>query len=142
MAKQWNKNQRPPVNHNDCENVRPTIENGRRRRSFESNGEGRWGDGTSCGGGGGNKPLKGQPGNLDGSARGGVECERGSGYISMCDRLWIACDGGNSSRVDAFGMRGGGATFLRGTSSECVRLGLVDVGILGGLNYMYSLCIV
>ena len=112
MAKQWNKNQRPPVNHNDCENVRPTIENGRRRRSFESNGEGRWGDGTSCGGGGGNKPLKGQPGNLDGSARGGVGCGRG------------------------------GLHFHGGTSLECVQLGVIDVGILGGLNYMYSLCIV
>ena len=59
----------------------------------------------------------------------------------MRERLWIACDGGNSSRVDAFGMRRG-ATFLRGTSLECARLEVIDVGILGGLNYMCSLCIV
>ena len=64
------------------------------------------------------------------------------GYISMEERLWIACARGNSSRVDIFGIRGGVATFLRGTSLECVRLGVIHVGILGGLNYMYSLCIV
>ena len=40
--------------------------------------------------------------------------EWGGGYISMGERLWIACDGGNSSRVDAFGMRGGGGYISKG----------------------------